>query len=113
VLWRSKTVDTSAFETESGWQFKPEGACKGDVCVPLQRPPGTQLDVLDIAQQLGMPVVVDDTHNLVAVGPEAVAARALTTAAAPHLTLPDLSGTPFDLASLRGNKVLVYAWAPY
>lgn len=113
MLWRNKTVDTKTFEMETGWQFKPEGACKGEVCVPLQRPPGNQLDVMDIAEQLGMPVVANDTYDFIAVGPEAIGARALTTAAAPHLILEDLHGATFDLASLRGKRVLVYAWAPY
>ena len=31
----------------------------------------------------------------------------------PDLTLPDLDGKPFHLSSLRGQKVLLYAWAPY
>ncbi len=113
MLWRDQVVDTREFEQASGWVFKPEGACKGEVCIPLTAAPGDTLDVLDMAQQLGLPVVTNTEHKLIAVGPESIGARALTTAAAPHLELPDLAGKPFDLASLRGNKVVVYAWAPY
>jgi hypothetical protein len=30
-------VSMEAFEAGTGWEIKPEGACKGDVCVPLDR----------------------------------------------------------------------------
>jgi peroxiredoxin len=48
-----------------------------------------------------------------ALGPETLGGRALATAEAPNLTLPDLDGNEFELASLRGNKVLLVAWSPY
>ncbi len=102
-----------AFEQGSGWQIKPEGACKGDVCIPLSDAAGDELDVRSIAADLGLPLVGSAEHGLWALGPEAIESRALTTVAAPSLVLPDKDGKPFDLASLRGQKVLVYAWAPY
>ena len=48
-----------------------------------------------------------------AIGPETIGARALTTATAQDIVLPDLDGNPFALSSLRGQKIVVYAWAPY
>ena len=30
-------VSKEAFEGGTGWEIKPEGACKGDVCIPLDR----------------------------------------------------------------------------
>jgi peroxiredoxin len=39
--------------------------------------------------------------------------RVLSSARAPELNLPDLDGNTFKLSSLKGKKVLVYAWAPY
>ncbi len=113
MLFRRNVINTRAFEEASGWTFKPEGACKGATCIPLKNPPGDTLDVEDIAAQMGLPVVKDKTHGLIAVGPESIGAKALTTAEAPRLVLPGLDGQPFDLASLLGKKVLIYAWAPY
>jgi peroxiredoxin len=37
----------------------------------------------------------------------------LTTAVAPELELPDADGNPFRLSSLRGQKVLLVAWASW
>ena len=61
-----------------------------------------------------MPLVADAAHGLWALGPEtAVTGRALTTAVAPELELPDADGNPFRLSSLRGQKVLLVAWASW
>ncbi len=113
MLWHSPTISKADFEAQTGWQFKPEGACKGEVCIPLSPAPGEQIELAHSAEQMGMPLVADTEHALWALGPESIGAKALVTAAAPPLTLPDVNGKPFDLASLRGQKVLVYAWAPY
>jgi len=113
MLWHAPTISKQDFEQHTGWQFKPEGACKGDVCIPMTKAPGDTLDLTSLADQLGLPLVSSPEHKLWALGPESVGSRALVTAQAAPLTLPDLDGKPFDLASLRGHKVLVYAWAPY
>jgi hypothetical protein len=102
-------LDVEAFERRTGWAIKPVGACKGDVCVPL---PGT--DATTVAQRLGMPLVADEEHGLWALGPETgFTGRALTTVALPDIALPDLSGELFELRSLRGQKVLLVAWASW
>jgi hypothetical protein len=100
------------FERATGWAIKPQGACLGDMCVPLpEGVDGDRLDVAAVAARLGMPVVSGDGVH--AVGPATVGGRALASAAAPDLTLPDLDGRPFSLSSLRGQKVLLVAWAPW
>ena len=114
MLSTSKQIKRSDFETETGWVFKPEGACKGDVCIPLADDlNGDTVDINALGDAMGLPVVKADGKDLWAIGPESQGARALTTAEAPNLTLPDLDGNLFELASLRGKKVLIYAWAPY
>lgn len=107
----TETLDVTAeeFHAKTGWEIKPEGACKGDVCVPL--PDGFGLQ--STAARLGMAVVQDESSGQWAIGPESIEGRALVTAEAPELVLSDLDGTEFRLSSLRGKKVVLVAWAPY
>jgi hypothetical protein len=60
-----------------------------------------------------MALVHDADAGLWAIGPESLGDRALVTAEAPELRLPDLDGNEFRLSSLRGQKVVVVSWAPY
>ncbi len=117
MLLEELTIDRAAFEAGTGWQLKPKGACKGDVCIPVEKYRQDQSDetvaVQSLAEQMGLPLVAEPAHSLWALGPESIGGRALTTAEAPDLRLPDLTGREFRLSSLRGQKVLVYAWAPY
>jgi hypothetical protein len=109
MLLECLDIDRAAFCAGTGWEIKPEGACKGEVCVPL--PGGFELS--STAERLGMALVHDANQGLWALGPETLNGRALVTAKAPDLVLPDLSGEEFRLASLRGQKVVLVAWAPY
>jgi hypothetical protein len=117
VILDSFSVDAEQFERRTGWAVKPQGACKGEVCVPL--PPSVRqndgsLDVRVLAHRLGMPLVEDDANAVRALGPESgLTGRALTTAVAPDLELPEVNGNPFRLSSLIGQKVLLVAWASW
>ena len=98
----------------TGWELKPEGACKGERCVPMDdlHRSGDRIDVADFAARLGMPVARDDKHGLWALGPES-GGRVLDSARFPDVVLSDFDGNPFDLAALRGRKILLVAWASY
>jgi hypothetical protein len=116
VLLHDETVSADAFEARTGWAIKPEGACKDHLCVPLPaeaRKDDGSLHLRPLAAALGMPVLEDDAHGLLAVGPATVGGRALETATAPDIELPDLDGEPFRLSSLHGKKVLLVAWASW
>jgi hypothetical protein len=117
MLLHELTIDADELEARTGWSVKPEGACKAEVCVPLPadaRLTHNRIDVSVLAERLGMPLVADEAHGLWAMGPEtSVTGRALSTAVAPDLTLPDVHGDQFDLATLRGRKVLLVAWASW
>lgn len=93
--------------------MKPEGACKGDVCIPLPFTPAEEVDIHEMAEAIGLPLVRDDKHDVWSLGPESIGQRALVSAVAPHLVLPDMDGNPFALSSLAGQKVILLAWAPY
>ena len=105
---------TDEFEAATGWKIRPEGPCRGDVCVPLGAAVSDgRVDVRAASKRMGMPLVHDETHDVWALGPWTGSGRALASAEAPELVLPDLDGNEFRLSSLRGQKVLVLSWAPY
>ena len=114
MILTSLDIDVEALEASTGWSMKPEGACKGDVCVVLAEGvvTGGRVDVPRLAERLRMPLLRDEAHGLWALGPES-GGRALSTAKAPDLVLPDRHGRPFALSSLRGRKVLLVAWASW
>ena len=105
-------VTADEFERRTGWKLEPEGACKGDRCVPMPRRDDGKLDAEALSERLGMALVHDSEHGLWALGPEA-GGRALATAELPDITLPDRSGKPFSLNGLRGTKILLVAWASW
>jgi len=123
VILDRLVIDPAELERRTGWAMKPEGACKGDVCVPLDDEvvgsdgigDGDGIDAAALAERLGMPLVHDRDAGLWSLGPDsAVTGRALTTALAPELVLPDVrTGEPFALSSLRGQKVVLLAWASW
>ena len=106
------SLDLAELHRATGWEIKPEGACKDVRCVPLPDGivEGERVDVAAFAKRMGMGVVEGD--GVWAVGPES-GGRALESAELPEITLPDRNGRPFSLTSLRGMKVLLLAWASW
>jgi hypothetical protein len=105
-------IDPAELVARTGWSIKPEGACKEDICVPLPPMPSGSVDVRILAERLKMPLLHDEKHNLWSLGPES-GGHVFSSAVAPEIVLPDLHGQPFALRSLRGQKVLVVAWASW
>lgn len=115
MLFEGTTVDRATFAGGTGWELKPEGACRGEVCVPLPGGvDGDTVEVAAVAQRLGMPIVGDEASGLSALGPATVSGRALATTAAPDLELPlVLSDDTWRLADQRGRRTVIVAWAPW
>ena len=106
----------------TGWEWKPEGVCRGDECVPI--PPGREQEFLRrdgsgfnlsaFARLRGQPVVHDDAHAVWVFGDSASNRRnALFSLQAPDFTLPDLDGHRHSLSQHRGKKVFLYCWASW
>jgi hypothetical protein len=112
VILERPEVSADELQQRTGWELRPEGACKADRCVPLPDTPVGVVDARVLAERLGMALVHDDEHGLWALGPES-AGRALASADMPDVTLPDRQGNQFSLRSLRGTKVLLVCWASW
>ena len=121
ALW----LDAQGIEAATGWQWKTEGLCQRDVCIPL--PPAAraqwvrelpgQAPALNLAamwRHSGQPAVHDQTGQTWVLGTGAAQRRAaLETLDAPDFTLPDLAGAPHSLADYRGRKVFLTTWASW
>lgn len=117
-LW----LDRADLTTASGWELRPEGACKGDVCIPISparetefvRDQGRSFNLAALARHLGQPVLHDDKNGVWYFGEAAATRRAaLSSLQAPDFELPDLDGKMHRLADYRGKKVLLAAWASW
>src|SRR5271169_4017865 len=99
ALW----LDAAELKLLVGWEIKPQGICRGDLCVPI--PPGresefsskrdgaTFLNFSALADQMGKPWAGDSTHRVWYFGAEAAdRGNALRSLEAPDFELPDLDG---------------------
>jgi hypothetical protein len=107
-------------EAATGWVAKPEGLCKGAVCVPL--PPdraqeffrGTHVNLGALWRHLGHPVARSERGDVWVLAQSAgERAAALRSLEAPDFALPDLSGRMHSLSEHRGKKVLLVTWASW
>jgi hypothetical protein len=107
-------------EAATGWVPKPEGLCRGPVCVPL--PPGRErelvrdghVNVAALWRHLGRPVVHGAGGQAWVLGQAAgERAAALRSLQAPDFTLPDPGGRLHSLADHGGKKVLLVTWASW
>ena len=104
----------------TGWTLKPEGFCKGDICVPI--PAGRDSEfVSDDAVNVGAfwalmdkPAVSSEAGDVWVLG-EGAGDRnaALASLEAPNFTLKDLDGNEHSLVDFRGKRVLLATWASW
>ena len=108
------SVPGSDFASATGWEPKPEGLCRGEICVPAPGAlDGTNVNVEIAAARLGMPLVHDTDRGLWSLGPATLGGHSLSTAVAADPELENFDGSKFKLSSLRGRKVVFVAWASY
>jgi hypothetical protein len=112
------SIEPASLERTLGWKLRPEGLCRGPVCVPVRDrdalvgPAG--VDLAGLARALGRPLALDAAERAAALGTPAAERRAqLSSLVAPDFTLPDLSGRLHSLSQHRGRKVLLVAYASW
>jgi hypothetical protein len=110
-------IEAADLPRATGWDLKPQGLCRGEVCVPVR---GAQLgadgtvDLHAVADALRRPLAVDADAQVAVLGASA-AERAAERAAmrVDDFTLTDLDGRPFRWSSLGRRKKLLFAWASW
>jgi hypothetical protein len=113
-------VALDELEGSTGWDLKPEGACLGDLCVPIPRGHEAEFvadsafNVVALAKHIGQPAERHEPSQTWAVGESAmVRGSNLHSLRAPDFTLPDADGSLRALADFRGRKVFLVSWASW
>ena len=112
------------FESVTGFSLKPEGFCRGALCVPVPPARAAQvrrgsasngaINIAAFAALTERPWVGSDAGDCwVLEEPAAARNDALQSLAAPDFELPDLRGVPHRLSDYRGLKVLLASWASW
>jgi hypothetical protein len=115
-LW----IPLSELKAVSGWELKPEGVCKDEVCVPVPDARRQALihdkefNLTEFARLIEQPVARDENQGIWYFGPPAWEWKSrLTSRVAPDFSLPDLSGHLHSLSELQGKKVFLLFWATW
>ena len=120
ALW----IETADLARRTGWELKPQGLCRGELCYPVAAAARAGLqresdglkwtNLTAIAEVAGQPYASDREHRVWYFGTEAAArGNQLRSLVAPDFALPDLSGKVHRLSDHRGQKVFLLAWASW
>jgi peroxiredoxin len=117
VAGTTSMVEADSLATATGWVFKPEGLCRGDVCVPLLgrdvAATDGQVDLEAWAAVLGFALAIDADHRVVALAPAAAGGGPRVGSDAPDLELLDVDGTSHALSEYAGRKRVLVTWASW
>ncbi len=108
----------------SGWELKPEGVCKAEICVPVPEarsaaivrrgPSETLFNLTEFARLVEQPFAHDDRNAAWYFGPAGWDWKdRLASRMAPDFSLPDLAGHMHTLSEQRGKKVFLLFWASW
>ena len=111
-------VAPGALRDALGWELKPQGLCKGEVCVPVKDQPGLVtdkgIDLAGFAAALRRPLAIDVDERMACLGVAAAdRAAQMTSLTAPDFRLPDWQGRQHSLSEYLGKKILLVAYASW
>src|SRR5258705_13198284 len=104
----------------TGWAAKPEGLCKGQICVPLpggrarEFVDGGRINLAALWRHLGQPAVRSERGHVWVLGEGAREHQAaLASLEAPDFALPDPTRRMHRLSDYRAKKVFLVTWASW
>lgn len=131
MLYDSRAVTLSRIETDAagalwvpkadllkinGFEIKPQGACREDICIPIPRTMmrGDLFNLTAFAGRVGQKFIADPAARVWSFGEIPVVQGAyVDSRIAPDVTVPDRKGRPVRLSQFRGKKVLLVTWASW
>jgi hypothetical protein len=101
-----------------GWEVKPEGLCKEDTCIPIDKDKDLEdqgrYSLRQIANLTEHPALVSSETQTVAIGqPSTLRISALRDKVAPDFKLPDIDGVDRALSDWAGKKRLLVAFSSW
>lgn len=108
----------------TGWELKPEGVCRDEICVPVpaarrqelirEETHTTIFNLTEFARLIQQPFAHDEKTAVWYFGrPGWEWKSGLESREAPDFSLPDLAGRTHQLSELRGKKVFLLFWASW
>jgi hypothetical protein len=103
----------------TGWELKPQGLCRDDVCVPVQDRAALVIDgavdLREFARALRRPLVVDDEVGLAVLGASVAdrSAERRDMRVPGDLPLRDVDGHVHRWSELGRKKKLLFTWASW
>ena len=113
-------VDAGALAEATGWDLKPEGFCRDEICVPLPRGresefrQGAEINAAKLWRHAGQPVVVSRDGNAWSLGTSAsLRGSKLESLQAPDVALPHLDGRVHRISDHLCKKIFLSTWASW
>lgn len=115
-LWLQK----DDFESVTEFELRPEGFCRGEVCIPIPSSherefiDGDRINLSAFAHFNSQPLVSDDEQDYWFLDDSIESRnRQLRSRVAPDFELPDLEGNVHKLSDYFGKKILLVSWASW
>ena len=114
---RDTWIPAAELAALTGFEFKPKGACYGDVCIPLLPAQGKAIhadgdvNLQAVAAKLGQGLVQDE--DVISLGPIAAVRQRFAQGQAPDFDLLDREGQPVSLSLYADKKVILMTWASW
>jgi hypothetical protein len=107
-------VDTDTLARTTGWELKPEGLCRGEVCVPTHGHPEVsvdgRVDLRVVASLLRRPLALDEETGDAVLGDSE---QHVSYGRLDDLELRDRAGAPFEWRAIGRKKKVLVAWASW
>jgi hypothetical protein len=131
VLYDSRAVALARVDTDAsgalwvpkndllkinGFEIKPQGACRADICIPIPRAMmrGDLFNLTAFATRVGQKFIADPAARVWSFGEIPVVQGAyVESRIAPDVGVPDRKGRTVRLSQFRGKKVLLVTWASW